>query len=296
MNQRKQLNDIYLKQGLSPITYTDSLEELTVGARDAQSEDECEAYILLWQLSLEDEDNISCLKDMQTIIDENSSLTPCQLLDKLKTVLPDCIRPLEDETRMYYYHKDHLSSSSYLTKGDGGITHQYEYLPYGEMMYEKKYELYPNRYKFSAKEYDEEPGYYYFGARYYYPRTSQWLSVDPLASQFPNKSPYNYCSSNPIGRIDPTGMSDSDGIGVNEDGKEVYNDGKKDGKLYYFGGYKGPKLTSMDEVNKAGIEYQTAVNDKGEIESQESFENFIKASINYVTRGNSEKYIAEIGK
>ena len=64
MNQRKQLNDIYLKQGLSPLTYTDSLEELTVGARDAQSEDECEAYILLWQLSLEDEDNISCLKDM----------------------------------------------------------------------------------------------------------------------------------------------------------------------------------------------------------------------------------------
>ena len=36
------------------------------------------------------------------------------------------------------------------------------------------------------------------GKKYYDPRTSQWLSVDPLASKYPNMSPYNYCAENPV--------------------------------------------------------------------------------------------------
>jgi hypothetical protein len=35
-----------------------------------------------------------------------------------------------------------------------------------------------------------------------------WLSVDPLAEHSPNKTPYHYCSNNPINRTDPTGMCD----------------------------------------------------------------------------------------
>ena len=42
--------------------------------------------------------------------------------------------------------------------------------------------------------------------RYYDPRTSQWLSVDPMAGKYPNMSPYNYCLGNPIKLIDPDGM------------------------------------------------------------------------------------------
>jgi len=37
---------------------------------------------------------------------------------------------------------------------------------------------------------------------------SRWISPDPLASERPSWSPYNFCSNNPIIRIDPDGMLD----------------------------------------------------------------------------------------
>lgn len=63
-------------------------------------------------------------------------------------------------------------------------------------------------YKFNGKEKDEETGMYYYGARYYVPELSIWLSVDPLADERPNLSPYNYCQWNPVRLIDPTGALD----------------------------------------------------------------------------------------
>jgi len=37
---------------------------------------------------------------------------------------------------------------------------------------------------------------------------ARWLSVDPMANKYPGWSPYNYCSNNPILRIDLHGDSD----------------------------------------------------------------------------------------
>ena len=64
-----------------------------------------------------------------------------------------------------------------------------------------------NEYKFNGKELDTETGLYYYGARYYDPRTSIWLSTDPLMEMYPNVNPYAYCLQNPINYTDPTGMS-----------------------------------------------------------------------------------------
>ena len=82
---------------------------------------------------------------------------------------------------------------------------------------------YHSPFKFSAKEKDiemrsiredhkkistpEQTGYSYFGARYYSPELSIWLSVDPMASEFPWQSPYTSFDNNPINKIDPTGMA-----------------------------------------------------------------------------------------
>ncbi|GJM65022.1 RHS repeat-associated core domain-containing protein [Persicobacter diffluens] len=62
---------------------------------------------------------------------------------------------------------------------------------------------------FNGKELDDETGLYYYGARYYDPRSSVWLSVDPLGEERSWLSPFNYCQNNPIIRIDPDGMLDN---------------------------------------------------------------------------------------
>lgn len=64
---------------------------------------------------------------------------------------------------------------------------------------------YNSPFKFNGKELDEETGFYYYGARYYDPKISLWLSVDPLAEEYPNIGGYTYCANNPINVIDPDG-------------------------------------------------------------------------------------------
>jgi RHS repeat-associated protein len=111
------------------------------------------------------------------------------------------------EGKIWWYHSDHLGSSSYLTDVNGLPTHYYGYLPFGEIMVEHNNSNYDNVYKFNGKELDESTGYYYYGARYYDPAISIFLSVDPLAEKFPDYTPYNYTLNNPIMFIDPDGRS-----------------------------------------------------------------------------------------
>ncbi len=115
---------------------------------------------------------------------------------------------------IYYYHSDHLGTGTFLSDFDGNPYQFFLNLPFGETMAEQHSYSgeYTNRYKFNGKELDEETGFYYYGARYYNPKFSIWLSVDPLAEVQPGKTPYHYCSNNPINRTDPTGMIDGDWI------------------------------------------------------------------------------------
>jgi len=66
-------------------------------------------------------------------------------------------------------------------------------------------EDYETPYKFNGKELDSETGLYYYGARYYDPRTSIWLSTDPLMEKYASVSPYVYCLNNPVLYTDPDG-------------------------------------------------------------------------------------------
>lgn len=65
-----------------------------------------------------------------------------------------------------------------------------------------------NRYRFTGKELGEETGLYDFSARFLHPRSGRFTTLDPLAEKSYERSPYIYCSSNPINRIDSNGRID----------------------------------------------------------------------------------------
>ena len=104
----------------------------------------------------------------------------------------------------YFYHSDHLGSSSLITDATGGITQQLDYLPYGEVFLEKRHNSDPNQP--NGKELDEETGLYYYGARYMNPRLSIWYGTDPMEEMNPYMSSYLCCAGNPVRFIDLTGM------------------------------------------------------------------------------------------
>ena len=108
----------------------------------------------------------------------------------------------------FYYHSDHLGSTSYITDQQANVTQYDAYLPYGELLVDEHSSSADLPYKFNGKELDEETGLYYYGARYMNPVTSMWYGVDPLTESAPLFSAFVYASCNPIGRIDPDGNQD----------------------------------------------------------------------------------------
>ena len=112
-----------------------------------------------------------------------------------------------DTTReeTFFYHSDHLGSTSYITDKDANITQFDAYLPYGELLVDEHSSSEDMPYKFNGKELDEETGLYYYGARYMDPKISMWLGVDPLLEKHTGLSAYTFCYNNPIKIIDPLG-------------------------------------------------------------------------------------------
>ena len=162
------------------------------------------------------------------------------------------LQPCGNNNAVYYYHPNHLSSTMYVTDAQQSVAQSFLYAPYGEIISEYNThamgEAFP-KYSFNAKELDEETGFYYYEARYYNPPT--FISRDPLMNEKPWLSPYHYCSNNPVGRVDPSGMMDEDNIDkwrYNNDTRKLewisdeggnnhqiveYVHNGTDGKLYY---------------------------------------------------------------
>ncbi|MCQ2217748.1 MAG: hypothetical protein MJZ33_04585 [Paludibacteraceae bacterium] len=110
---------------------------------------------------------------------------------------------------IFFYHPDHLGSTSYVTDADGNIAQHVEYIPYGEVFVEERNNSFSTSYLFNAKELDNETGLYYYGARYLDLTGAMWLSVDPLFEKYAGMSPYNYCAGNPVKLVDPDGRENA---------------------------------------------------------------------------------------
>ena len=105
----------------------------------------------------------------------------------------------------FFFHSDHLGSTSYITDDKANITQYDAYLPYGELLVDEHSSSEDLPYKFNGKQFDEETGLYYYGARYMNPMASLWYGVDPLAEKYVQTIPYLYGGGNPIRIIDPNG-------------------------------------------------------------------------------------------
>ena len=135
--------------------------------------------------------------------------------------IPNGIR----EKNIFFYHPDHLGSSSYITGQDGKVSQHTEYIAFGEILFDEHSNEHTMPYLFNGKELDQETNLTYFGARYLDMKTSLWLNTDPLSGYNPtfehehyidgqhnggvfnpmNLNTYGYTYQNPIRYIDPNG-------------------------------------------------------------------------------------------
>jgi RHS repeat-associated protein len=164
-----------------------------------------------------------------------------------------------NEGKNFYYHTNHLGSTAFVTDQNQTVTQGFLYAPFGEITTEYNAtfgnDVIP-KYSFNAKELDEETGMYYYEARYYKPPV--FTSRDAMFEKKPWLCPYHYCSNNPVGRVDPTGLFDKEkqaersrkkaikqygenrvsGIKISESGQYYYNVSEKDEVTTNKDGYK----------------------------------------------------------
>ena len=192
----------------------------------------------------------------------------------------------------FFYHSDHLGSTSYITDDKANITQYNAYLPYGELLVDEHSSSEDLPYKFNGKQFDEETGLYYYGARYMNPMASIWYGVDPLAEKYINIGSYIYCHSSPIMLIDPTGEGDY----YAKNGSYLGTDKKKDNFIYiqYSSGKtkfeingKYQNFQKLDVTRNTFLAFASAINNESSGNKQESMA-LANVVMNFINDGGSK--------
>ena len=99
------------------------------------------------------------------------------------------------------------------------------YYPFGMMQPERNWQSGDYRFGFNGKEKDDEikgtGNHYDYGMRMYDSRIAKFLSVDPLAGEYPWYTPYQFAGNKPIANIDRDGLEEwyyADGTMAEETG------------------------------------------------------------------------------
>lgn len=87
-----------------------------------------------------------------------------------------------------------------------------DYAPFGGALPGRSYQPDKYRYGFNGKENDNEVNQQDYGMRIYDPRLGRFLSVDPIAKDYPELTPYQFASNTPIQAIDLDGL-EAAGVG-----------------------------------------------------------------------------------
>ena len=105
-------------------------------------------------------------------------------------------------TTEYYLFNAHGDVVN-LVNTDGAVIKLYDYDAFGN---EKSHDpADPNPFRYCGEYWDTETGTYYLRARYYDPFAARMITEDPARIGL---NWYVYCSSNPVNRVDPSGLKD----------------------------------------------------------------------------------------
>ena len=109
-----------------------------------------------------------------------------------------------NDSKYHYYLQDHQGNNRVVVNETGATEEVNHYYAFGGL-FSSDESVQP--FKYNGKEFDTQKGlnWYDYEARQYDAALGRWFAVDPLAEDYYNWSPYNYCLNNPIKYIDPDG-------------------------------------------------------------------------------------------
>lgn len=109
----------------------------------------------------------------------------------------------------YYFHTNHINSTTIQTDKNAVAVCRVEYLPFGEIHRITGRDIF--RQKFTGNELDTETGLYYFKSRYYDATIGRFISSDDrLGGDMDRRDVFNryaYVLNNPVSEFDPEGHS-----------------------------------------------------------------------------------------
>ncbi len=163
-------------------------------------------------------------------------------------------RELSNNNKTFFYHPDHLGSTSLITNSTGQLVEETTYEPFGEVFSGGS-----DRFLYTGKELDPGTGLEYYGARYYDPsKASQFISPDSIISDIYNPQALNryaYVLNNPYKYTDPSG-NEADLIGRELSGAAGVVVNHDTGKVYVNGVYIGRYETKGVGVLGGGASYR----------------------------------------
>jgi RHS repeat-associated protein len=108
----------------------------------------------------------------------------------------------------YFYHQDHLGSSTVMSGSAGQQLEINAHYPFGRTQTASSQAAFKVSNQFTGQVKDEETGLYYYNARYYDPELGRFIQPDTIIPDLTNPQSYNryaYVLNNPLKYVDSTG-------------------------------------------------------------------------------------------
>jgi len=199
-------------------------------------------------------------KNYVHVMDASTGSAPSRVaMVRVGTPFPDDIADA-----ITYNLESQIGSSSVRLNTSGTVIDREEYYPFGDSSLRT---FIKKRYRYVGKEKDLESGLYYYGARYYAAWTCRFISVDPLAHDYPFYTPYNYAGNKPINKIDIDGMQEE---GKGSDHKsnvnnrssvstdtEANNNTPSEKTIHFINSSTGKYLGSTGDINNENYEIRS---------------------------------------